>query len=121
MCRFDMRQQLAQWVGAHQKGALRRYEVGQVFRAGGLKAPPVGYPQADFDIISGSHPASKEESALADAEVIKVATEVVSSLPEAAYDVRLSHRALLSACWHHAGVPLDDALRRRGRQRGRFV
>ena len=45
--------------------ALRRYEVGRVFRRGVGRSAPREFSQGEFDIIGGSRP-------LADAETIKV-------------------------------------------------
>eukprot|EP00898_Chlorokybus_atmophyticus_P003003 jgi/Chlat1/3703/Chrsp251S03860 len=97
--RYEMREAFAKHVVESQTTNLKRYEVSKVYRRGIGRGRPKDYFQADFDIIGLGR-------ALADAEVLKTATDVLNDFPEMGeYEIRLNHRAVLDAVWEWSGVP----------------
>lgn len=60
----------------------------QVCREGGNGSLVREYFQADFDIVTAAN--MTEERVLADAEVVKVASEVLELLPDVSYEVSMS-------------------------------
>ncbi|KAK3272557.1 hypothetical protein CYMTET_19157 [Cymbomonas tetramitiformis] len=105
--RSAMRPQLGRWAAAScVQGPWRSAEIGPVWRPARGQAPPSNFLQADFDILLPEDPTTGDAGgALGDAEAVKVATEVLEGLPEvASYEVRVSHRRLLSAVWEYTGV-----------------
>lgn len=105
--RFELRQAFAQWLAQTQTPSVRRYEVSRVFRKASGRVPPHQFYQADLDLVG---PATCP--ALAEAEVLKVAAEVVSVFPHwdpASLEVRLNHRDLLGALWEHCGVKRSES------------
>ena len=83
-------------------GNIKRYHVAKVYRR---DQPAVArgrfreFFQCDFD-IAGAYPPM-----VADAEVLKVLTEVLDELALGEYTVKLNHRGLLDGSLAAAGVP----------------
>ncbi|KAG0591417.1 hypothetical protein KC19_1G174500 [Ceratodon purpureus] len=102
--RYETRSSFACWIAANQPTSLKRYQISRVYRRGVGNNAPHGYFQGDFDIVGGAR-------SLAEAEVIKVATEVISKFSILDLDeVRVNHRHLLNAVWSWAGVKRDERL-----------
>ncbi|XP_073387701.1 eIF-2-alpha kinase GCN2-like isoform X2 [Physcomitrium patens] len=100
--RYETRSSFASWVAANQPTSLKRFQIAQVYRRGFGNSAPQGFFQGDFDIVGGVR-------SLAEAEAIKVATEVVSKFSTLElHEVRVNHRQLLNAIWTWAGVKPNE-------------
>ena len=92
----------ARYVALHGVGNIKRYHVGKVYRR---DQPAMArgrfreFFQCDFD-VAGAYP-----HMVADAEVIKVLTEVLDGLALGPYTIKLNHRGLLDGGLAAAGVP----------------
>lgn len=112
--RSELRRPFAVWV-ARQAAAgsmglidgLRRCEIAQVHVHTRGAALPKPLTLADFDIIWPALAAQPKP--VAEAEVVCVMVDAISSLPEvgARWEVRLSHRALADAAMSNAGISRD--------------
>ena len=100
--RYDLTVPFARYVALHGVSSMKRYHVGKVYRR---DQPALSrgrfreFFQCDFD-VAGTHP-----HMVADAEVIKVLTEVLDALSLGDYEIKLNHRGLLDAGLAAAGVP----------------
>ncbi|KAL3680389.1 hypothetical protein R1sor_023345 [Riccia sorocarpa] len=100
--RHETRPSLARWAAVNQVLSLKSYEMSPVFRKGVADNAPREYLQGDFDIIGGAR-------ILAEAEVVKVAVEVVNKFCYwDALEIRINHRQILSAVWSWTGVQSDQ-------------
>ena len=97
--RFDLTVPLCRFVAQNKdlKLPFKRYEVGRVYRDGPIKKGRYReFWQCDADIVGSS-------SMLADAECIKVADDVFSTLPFE-YVIKVNNRRLLDEVCAHLGI-----------------
>ena len=100
--RYDLTVPFARYVALHGVGNIKRYHIGKVYRR---DQPAMArgrfreFFQCDFD-VAGAHP-----HMVADAEVIKVLTEVLDGLALGEFEIKLNHRGLLDGGLAAAGVP----------------
>eukprot|EP00249_Psilotum_nudum_P019722 c27388_g1_i1 orf=702-2933(-) len=98
----EMRIPFAHWIAVNQKSSLKRYEISRVYRRGVGHSAPHEYCQGDFDVIGGS-------SVLMEAEVIKVAVDIVSKcFGWEACEVCVNHSYILDAIWSWSGVKRQE-------------
>ncbi|KAF5733896.1 Kinase family protein isoform 2 [Tripterygium wilfordii] len=97
----ELRLPFVSWVIANQKFSFKRYEISSVYRRAIGHSPPNRYLQGDFDIIGGA-------SALTEAEIIKVAMDILTCFFHGdSCDVHLNHGDLLEAIWSWVGIKPD--------------
>ncbi|CAD5220858.1 unnamed protein product [Bursaphelenchus okinawaensis] len=103
--RYDLTVPFARYVAMNKLASLKRYQIAKVYR----RDQPVmtkgrfrEFYQCDFDI------AGQYDSMLPDAEVIKVADEVLSALDLGEFEIRLNHRALLEGIFTLSGISDKD-------------
>ena len=102
--RYDLTVPFARFVALHGVGSIKRYHLARVYRR---DQPQMNrgrfreFFQCDFD-IAGSFP-----SMVADAEVVAVMAEIIHRLDLGPFQIKLSHRRLLSCLTALAGVPAD--------------
>ena len=97
--RFDLTVPLCRFVAQNKdlKLPFKRYEIGRVYRDGPLKLGRYReFWQCDADIVGSGH-------MLADAECIKTASDILSTLPFE-YVIKVNNRKLLDAIMTHAGI-----------------
>jgi histidyl-tRNA synthetase len=100
--RYDLTVPFARYLAMHAVGNIKRYHIARVYRR---DQPAMArgrfreFYQCDFD-IAGSYP-----TMMADAEVLKVLTEVLAGLDLGGFAVKLNHRRLLDAALEISGVP----------------
>ncbi|TKY67456.1 serine/threonine-protein kinase GCN2 [Spatholobus suberectus] len=101
----ELRLPFVNWIISNQKSSFKRYEISCVFRRAVGHSSPNRYLQGDFDIIGGT-------SALTEAEVIKVTTDIVTCFFHAdSCDIHLNHGDLLDAIWSWIGVKVEHRLK----------
>ncbi|KAJ3329521.1 Cytoplasmic and mitochondrial histidine tRNA synthetase, partial [Kappamyces sp. JEL0680] len=86
---------------------IKRYQIAKVYRRDNPsinKGRMREFYQCDFD-IAGTY-----ESMIPDAEVLRVTTEILSSLPIGDFVIKINHRKLLDGMFQVCGVP-DDKIR----------
>jgi histidyl-tRNA synthetase len=85
-------------------GNIKRYHMAKVYRRDNPAISRGRYRefyQCDFDIAGAYRPM------VSDAEVITVATEILSELPIGDFVIKLNHRCILDAIFEICGVPAD--------------
>jgi len=100
--RYDLTVPFARYLAMHSVGNIKRYHIARVYRRDNPQAARGRYRefyQCDFD-IAGTYP-----TMMPDAEVLKVMTELLSSVDIGAFAIKLNHRKLLDAALECAGVP----------------
>ncbi|XP_051116780.1 eIF-2-alpha kinase GCN2 [Andrographis paniculata] len=98
----ELRFPFVKWVISKQKSFFRRYEISYVYRRSIGHSPPNRYLQGDFDIVGG-------ETALTEAEVIKVTMDIVTRLFNSeACHIHLNHGDLLEAMWSWTGIKSEN-------------
>ncbi|PNX98636.1 putative serine threonine-protein kinase GCN2-like protein, partial [Trifolium pratense] len=82
---------------------FRRYEVSYVYKRAVGHSSPNRYLQGDFDIVTPF------TSASAEAEVVKVTKDIVTSFfDEDTCDIILNHAGLFPAIWSWTGIKVED-------------
>ncbi|MFC1648936.1 histidine--tRNA ligase [Nanoarchaeota archaeon] len=102
--RYDLTVPLSRYVAMNPtiKLPFKRYQIGQVFRDGPIKAGRLRqFWQADVDIVGSN-------AILADAECIKVALDAFDALGMQ-ITVKVNDRKLLNQMVESAGIPQDKA------------
>lgn len=97
--RFDLTVPLCRFVAQNKdlKMPFKRYEIGRVYRDGPIKLGRYReFWQCDADIVGSGH-------SLADAECIKVASDILSTLPFE-YVIKVNNVKLLKAIIAHTGI-----------------
>lgn len=102
--RYDLTVPFARFLAMNTVGNIKRYHIAKVYR----RDQPVlsrgryrEFYQCDFDIAGVYAPMT------ADAEVITVLTEILSTLPVGDFVVKLNHRQILDAVFELCGVPAE--------------
>ncbi|KAJ1551540.1 hypothetical protein HK096_008877, partial [Nowakowskiella sp. JEL0078] len=112
---FDLTLPFARYVArnASQINMLKRYSFDRVYRINENDGQqPKNIFLCDFDIV-----ANTPTKMVADAEVIKMVTEVLDMLPHqqpTEYQVRLGHQTLLELIFDRIGISSDKSTRRLG-------
>ncbi|GLI60938.1 hypothetical protein VaNZ11_003175, partial [Volvox africanus] len=100
--RYDLTVPFARFVAVHSIGNIKRYHIGKVYRRDQPQMTRGRFReffQCDFDIAGSYAPM------VADAEVVKVLTEILTDLQLGRFEVKINHRGLLDAMLAIAGVP----------------
>ena len=88
----------------NSEGNIKRYHIAKVYRRDNPQLAKGRYRefyQCDFDIAGAYSPM------VPDAEVITVATEILSALPIGGFLIKLNHRKILDAVFEISGVPVE--------------
>ncbi|KAF7458249.1 histidyl-tRNA synthetase [Cryptosporidium felis] len=104
--RYDLTVPLARYVATTGVEHLKRYQIGKVYRR---DEPQMSrgrfreFYQCDLDIVG------QYESMVADSEIIKIATQVLSSFKNWIGDfcIKINHRRLLDGILEISGVPSE--------------
>lgn len=97
----ELRLPFVNWVITNQKSSFKRYEVSYVYRRAIGHSAPNRYLQGDFDMIGGA-------TALTEAEVIKVAMDIVTHFFHSnSCGIHLNHGDLLEAIWSWIGIKAE--------------
>lgn len=102
--RYDLTVPFARFLAMNSVGNIKRYHIAKVYRRDNPQLARGRYRefyQCDFDIAGTYSPM------VPDAEVITVATEILSDLPVGNFLVKLNHRKILDAVFEIAGVPAE--------------
>lgn len=102
--RYDLTVPFARFLAMNSVGNIKRFHIAKVYRRDQPQLSRGRYRefyQCDFDIAGVFHPM------VADAEVITVATEILSSLPVGPFLIKLNHRVILDAIFEICGVPSE--------------
>ena len=100
--RYDLTVPFARFLAMNGITNIKRYHIAKVYRRDNPQLSRGRYRefyQCDFD-IAGTYSVM-----VPDAEVITVATEILSDLPVGKFLVKLNHRRLLDAIFEISGVP----------------
>jgi histidyl-tRNA synthetase len=102
--RYDLTVPFARFLAMNSVGNIKRYHIAKVYRRDNPQLARGRYRefyQCDFDIAGSYSPM------VPDAEVITVATEILSDLPVGKFLVKLNHRKILDAVFEICGVPAE--------------
>jgi len=100
--RYDLTVPFARYVALNNPGNIKRYHIARVYRR---DQPQMSrgrfreFFQCDFDVAGAYAPM------VADAEVLKVMTEILEALDIGEFVVKLNHRKVLDAMMDVCGVP----------------
>ena len=100
--RYDLTVPFARFLAMNSVGNIKRYHIAKVYRRDQPQLSRGRYRefyQCDFDIAGAYSPM------VPDAEVITVATEILSELPVGKFLIKLNHRKILDAIFEICGVP----------------
>eukprot|EP00981_Chlorochromonas_danica_P002793 scaffold539_cov187-Ochromonas_danica.AAC.14 len=100
--RYDLTVPFARFLAMNSVGNIKRYHMAKVYRRDNPQLSKGRYRefyQCDFDV------AGQYNLMVPDAEVITIATEILSALPIGPFMIKLNHRKLLDAIFDMAGVP----------------
>lgn len=101
--RYDLTVPFARYVASHGVAAIKRYQIGQVYRR---DQPSTGryreFFQCDFDI------AGEYDKMLPDAECLVVLQEALEALGLSDFVLKVNHRRLLDAMFQACGVAASD-------------
>ncbi|KAF1606307.1 UNVERIFIED_CONTAM: Histidine--tRNA ligase, partial [Eudyptes robustus] len=103
--RYDLTVPFARYVAMNKLANLKRYHIAKVYRRDNpvmTKGRFREFYQCDFDI------AGQYDSMLPDAECLKIADEVLSTLDLGEFEIRLNHRALLEGIFALSGIDTKD-------------
>lgn len=102
--RYDLTVPFARFLAMNTVGNIKRYHIAKVYRRDQPQVTRGRYRefyQCDFDIAGTYSPM------VADAEVVSVASEILSELPVGPFLIKLNHRKLLDAIFEISGVPAE--------------
>lgn len=102
--RYDLTVPLARYLAMSKISSIKRYHIAKVYRRDNPSMTRGRYRefyQCDFDIAGAYDPM------LADAECVKVVSEILSSLAVGEFVIKLNHRQLLDGIFETCGVPAD--------------
>ncbi|KAI5790948.1 hypothetical protein FPQ18DRAFT_367627 [Pyronema domesticum] len=103
--RYDLTVPFARWLAMNpQIQNIKRYHIAKVYRRDQpamSKGRMREFYQCDFD-IAGSY-----DSMLPDAEVLRIAMEILDSLNVGKYTIKINHRKILDGLFEVCGVPAD--------------
>lgn len=103
--RYDLTVPFARYCAMNKVTQMKRYQIGRVYRR---DQPVMGkgryreFYQCDFDICGDF------DLMMADAEIVQLATEVLSSLDLGhPFTIKLNHRGLIDGIFESCGVPAE--------------
>ncbi|CAL8089216.1 unnamed protein product [Calicophoron daubneyi] len=102
--RYDLTVPFARYVAMHKIKAIKRYQIGKVYRRDQPAMTRGRYRefyQCDFDIAGDYGPM------LADVECLRIIYEVLSELALGEFVIKVNHRLLLDGLFSACGVPAD--------------
>ncbi|KAF8545445.1 hypothetical protein BDD12DRAFT_914949 [Trichophaea hybrida] len=103
--RYDLTVPFARWLAMNpQIQHIKRYHIAKVYRRDQpamSKGRMREFYQCDFD-IAGSY-----DSMLPDAEVLRIAMEILDSLNIGKYTIKTNHRKILDGLFEVCGVPTE--------------
>lgn len=102
--RYDLTVPFARYLAMNKITSMKRYHIAKVYRRDNpamTKGRFREFYQCDFDI------AGQFDPMLPDAECIKIAAEILSSLDIGQFVVKVNHRKLLDGMFAACGVPED--------------
>ena len=100
--RYDLTVPFARYLAMHGVENIKRFHIAKVYRRDNPQMARGRYRefyQCDFDVAGVYAPM------MPDAEVLKVAVEILSDLPIGDFVIKLNHRKLLDAMLDICGVP----------------
>eukprot|EP01038_Epipyxis_sp_PR26KG_P007725 gene7725-10498_t len=102
--RYDLTVPFARFLAMNSVGNIKRFHIAKVYRRDQPQLNRGRYRefyQCDFDIAGTYGPM------VPDAEVITVATEILSELPVGTFMIKLNHRKILDGIFEICGVPFE--------------
>ncbi|RPB20261.1 histidyl-tRNA synthetase [Terfezia boudieri ATCC MYA-4762] len=103
--RYDLTVPFARWLAMNPNiQSIKRYHISKVYRR---DQPAVAkgrmreFYQCDFDIAGTYDPM------IADAEILRITTEILDSLDLGIYTIKINHRKILDGLFEVCGVPVD--------------
>lgn len=102
--RYDLTVPFARFLAMNSVGNIKRYHIAKVYRRDQPQLARGRYRefyQCDFDVAGSYFPM------VPDAEVITVASEILTELPVGSFLIKLNHRKLLDAIFEICGVPAE--------------
>eukprot|EP01029_Cantina_marsupialis_P000491 TRINITY_DN1035_c0_g2_i1.p1 TRINITY_DN1035_c0_g2~~TRINITY_DN1035_c0_g2_i1.p1 ORF type:complete len:981 (+),score=238.20 TRINITY_DN1035_c0_g2_i1:32-2944(+) len=99
--RYDLTVPFARFLAMHNPGAIKRFHISRVYRRDNpamTKGRYREFYQCDYDVAGAYAPM------IPDAEVVCVASEILSSLPIGDFKIKVNHRCLLDATLAVCGV-----------------
>ncbi|KAF8456299.1 hypothetical protein BGX38DRAFT_1163848 [Terfezia claveryi] len=103
--RYDLTVPFARWLAMNPNiQSIKRYHISKVYRR---DQPAVAkgrmreFYQCDFDIAGTYDPM------IADAEILRITTEILDSLDLGIYTIKVNHRKILDGLFEVCGVPVD--------------
>ncbi|ALC41647.1 Aats-his [Drosophila busckii] len=103
--RYDLTVPLARYLAMNKISSIKRYHIAKVYRRDNPAMTRGRYRefyQCDFDI------AGLYDPMLADAECVKIVSEVLDTLDIGDYVIKLNHRQLLDGMFEACGVPASS-------------
>ncbi|XP_017041987.1 histidine--tRNA ligase, cytoplasmic isoform X3 [Drosophila ficusphila] len=103
--RYDLTVPLARYLAMNKISSIKRYHIAKVYRRDNpamTKGRYREFYQCDFDIAGTYDPM------LADAECVKIVSEILDTLDIGDYVIKLNHRQLLDGMFQACGVPADS-------------
>jgi histidyl-tRNA synthetase len=100
----DLTVPFARFLAMNSFGNIKRYHMAKVYRRDNPAITRGRYRefyQCDFDIAGAYRPM------ISDAEVLTVATEILTELPIGDFLIKINHRGILDAIFEIAGVPIE--------------
>jgi histidyl-tRNA synthetase len=103
--RYDLTVPFARWLAMNPHvQQIKRYHIAKVYRRDQpamSKGRMREFYQCDFD-IAGTY-----DAMLPDAEVLRIAMEILDSLEVGKYTIKINHRKILDGLFAICGVPAD--------------
>ncbi|XP_034124917.1 histidine--tRNA ligase, cytoplasmic isoform X1 [Drosophila guanche] len=103
--RYDLTVPLARYLAMNKISSIKRYHIAKVYRRDNPAMTRGRYRefyQCDFDIAGTYDPM------LADAECVKIVSEILDTLEIGDYVIKLNHRQLLDGMFEACGVPAES-------------
>lgn len=103
--RYDLTVPFARWLAMNPNiQSIKRYHISKVYRRDQpamTKGRMREFYQCDFDIAGTYDPM------IADAEILRITTEILDSLDLGTYTIKINHRKILDGLFEVCGVPQD--------------
>ncbi|KAF8469088.1 hypothetical protein BDZ91DRAFT_655469 [Kalaharituber pfeilii] len=103
--RYDLTVPFARWLAMNPNiSSIKRYHISKVYRRDQpamTKGRMREFYQCDFDIAGTYDPM------IADAEILRITTEILDSLDLGDYTIKLNHRKILDGLFEVCGVPKE--------------
>ncbi|XP_071452483.1 histidine--tRNA ligase, cytoplasmic isoform X2 [Hetaerina americana] len=103
--RYDLTVPFARFLAMNKISNIKRYQIAKVYRRDNPAMTRGRYRefyQCDFDI------AGQYDPMIPDAECVKVATEILSSLELGDFIIKVNHRRLLDGLFEACGIPASS-------------